>query len=141
MVDAQAVIPNDALSLLAIMLPSFRTSHEGEQHADDLSQNPSELETLRNVSLRCTALDRALLLTSDGSGFLQVVGQVGDTTHELVMIAGSRGAFCNEVRDSAAGWEQGIGHPRITAINNNGCTQIRIRTIILVIRNNGPLKS
>jgi hypothetical protein len=45
-VDAQAVIPNDALNLLAIMLPSFRVSYAGEQHADDLSQNFSELSAL-----------------------------------------------------------------------------------------------
>jgi hypothetical protein len=45
-VDVQAVIRNDALNSLAIMLPSFRASHEGEQHADDLSQNPSELRAL-----------------------------------------------------------------------------------------------
>ena len=45
-VDVQAVIRNDALNSLAIMLPSFRASYEGEQHADDLSQNPSELRAL-----------------------------------------------------------------------------------------------
>ena len=45
-VDRQAVIHNDALNSLAIMLPSFRASPEGEQHADDLSQNPSEPRAL-----------------------------------------------------------------------------------------------
>jgi hypothetical protein len=45
-VDAQAIIRNSALNLLAIMLPSFRASHAGEQHADDLSQNSSELSIL-----------------------------------------------------------------------------------------------
>src|SRR5262249_56341152 len=56
-VDAQAVILNHALNLLAIMLPSFRASHEGAQHADDLSQNSSQLSTLpgctRRASPRC----------------------------------------------------------------------------------------
>jgi hypothetical protein len=46
MVDVQAVIRHDALKSLAIMLPSFRASHEGEQHADNLSQNLSELRAL-----------------------------------------------------------------------------------------------
>lgn len=75
---------------------------------------------LGNISLRCTPLDRALLLTSDDSGILQVIGHVRHTTHELAMIAGALSAFCNEVRDCTATREHGIGDPRITAINNNG---------------------
>ena len=94
----------------------------------------SELETLGNVSLCGTALDRALLLTSDGAGFLQVIGHVGDTTHELAMVAGALGACRNEVRDRAATGEQGIGDPRIAAINDNGGAQIGIGALILIIR-------
>jgi len=44
------------------------------------------------VRLRGAALDRALLLASDGPRFFQVIGQVGDTTHELAMVAGALGA-------------------------------------------------
>ena len=87
--------------------------------------------TLGNISLCGTALDRTLLLTSNGAGLLQVIGHVGNTTHELAMIAGALGACRNQIRDGAAIGEQGIGNPRITAINNNGGTQIRIGTIIL----------
>ena len=46
-IDMQAVISNNALNLLAIMLPSFRASSGGEQHADDLPQNPADLSLLR----------------------------------------------------------------------------------------------
>src|SRR5207249_1420861 len=77
----------------------------------------SELETLGNVSLRGTALDCTLLPGSDGSCFLQLIDHVGDTTHELAMIAGTLGACRNKVRDRAATWEQGIEDPRIAAIN------------------------
>ena len=40
--DPQAVMQNNALNLLAIMLPSFRASREGEQHANHLSQRPAD---------------------------------------------------------------------------------------------------
>lgn len=75
------------------------SDNTGKIYSDPIG---SELETLGNVSLRGTALDRALPLASDGSGFLQVIGQVGDTTHELPMVASALGAFRNEVRDRAA---------------------------------------
>ena len=67
------------------------------------NQNPGALDqTLRNVSPGGTAYDRALLLTLDGAGFLQVIGQVGDTTNELTFSAGTLGACRNAVRDRAA---------------------------------------
>ncbi len=89
--------------------------------------------------MRCTALDCALPPTREGPGFLQVIGYVGDTTNELAMIPGAPGAFCNEVRDCAAALEQGIGDPRIAAINNKGGTQIRIGTIIRIVRHAVPI--
>ena len=96
-------------------------------------------ETLREMRLRCTALDRALLLASDDSGFLQVIGQAGDTTHELTMVAGARGTFCNEVSDGAAGCEHGIGHASITAINDDGGAYIGIGALILIVRHAIPV--
>jgi hypothetical protein len=65
----------------------------------------SELVTLGNIGLCGTALDRAFLLTSNGAGFLQVIGHVGDTTRELAMVAGAFGAFHNKIRDGAAAGE------------------------------------
>ena len=62
----------------------------------------SKRETSANVSLRGTALDRALLLTSDGSSFLQVVGHVGDTLHKVAVITGVIGACRNQISDGAA---------------------------------------
>ena len=62
---------------------------------------------LGNVSLPGTALDRVLLLTRDGSGLLQVVGHVGDTTDVLAMVAGALCAVRNEVSDGA----QPLGNP------------------------------
>ena len=89
---------------------------------------------LRNVSLCGTSLDRALLLTGNGAGFLQVIGHVGDTTHEVAM-AGTLGACHDKIRDSAAFGQPGIGDPRIAAIDDNTGAQIGIGTIIVVIRN------
>jgi hypothetical protein len=59
---------------------------------------------------------------------------MGDTAHELAMIAGALGACCNEVRDRAAAGEHGIGDPRIAAINDNGGTQMRIETVVFIVR-------
>ena len=95
----------------------------------------SELVRLGNVRLCGTALDRTFLLTSNGAGFLQVIGHVGDTTHELAMATGTLGACRNKIRNGAAAGEQGIGDPSIAAIDNNGGAQIGIGAIILVIRN------
>jgi len=89
---------------------------------------------LGNVCPPGTALDRVLLLTRDGSGFLQVIGHVGHTTHELAMIAGTVGACRNEVRDRVATGEQGVWHPRIAAINNSGGAQIGIGAFIWIVR-------
>jgi hypothetical protein len=75
-----------------------------------------------------------MLLTRDGSGFLQVVGHVGDTTHELAMISGVLGACRNEVRDCAAAGEHRIGHRRIAPVNDNGGAQIGIGALILIVR-------
>ena len=80
----------------------------------------SQPETLWNVGLRRTALDRALLLTSDGPDFLQLIGQVGDTTHELAVIPGALGACHNQVRDRAPAGEHGIEYAGIAAINDDG---------------------
>ena len=44
---------------------------------------PHKPGCLGNISLRGTPLQRALLLACDNSIFLQVICQVGDTTHEL----------------------------------------------------------
>jgi len=57
-----------------------------------------QLVMLGNVRLFSTALDRILLLTRDDTGFLQVIGHVGDTTHELAVVASALGA-CRR-----AGW-------------------------------------
>ena len=46
MFDPQAVMQNNALNLLAIMLPSFRALREGEQHAHHVSQQPSDTGAL-----------------------------------------------------------------------------------------------
>jgi hypothetical protein len=93
----------------------------------------SELETLGNISLCDTALDRALLLTSDGSGLLQVISHAGDTTYELAMIAGAFGACRNEVRDCAATWEYCVGHSGITAINDGRRADNRIGAVVVCV--------
>src|SRR5207247_7876534 len=57
----------------------------------------------------------------------------------LAMIASALGTFCNEVRDCAAAWEQGIGNPSIAASNDNSSTQIGIGALILIIRHTIPI--
>jgi hypothetical protein len=49
------------------------------------------------------------------------------------MIAGILGAFCNAVRDGAAGWEHGIVNPRIAAINDHRGSHIGIEAVVLII--------
>src|SRR5262245_32913463 len=96
---------------------------------------------LGDISLRCTPLDCALLLASDGSGFLQIICHVRDAARELAVIGRAVSTGCNKVRDRAAVLERGIGDPRITGINDNGGPEVRIRTLIysyLAQDANGP---
>jgi hypothetical protein len=89
---------------------------------------------LGNISLCGTALDRALLLTSNASGFLQVIGQVGDTTHELAMLASAFGACRNKISDRASAREHGVGDLAIAAVDDHRGTQSGIGALILIVR-------
>ena len=70
---------------------------------------PATLESSGNYGLRCTRLERALLLARDDSVFLQIISYVSDTTHELPVISCSFSAVCNEVRDRETARHLGIG--------------------------------
>ena len=93
----------------------------------------SESETSGNIGLRGTGLDRTLLPTSDYFGFFQLIGQVGNTTHELTMITGTLGACRNEVRERTAAKEHGIRNARIATINYDSGAHIGVETLIVFV--------
>ena len=52
-------------------------------------------------------LDRALLLTSNGTALFEIVGLVGHATDKCAVIAGTLSTGRDEVSDRAATWEYG----------------------------------
>jgi hypothetical protein len=86
-----------------------------------------------NVGLGGAAHDRALLSTGDDASFLQIIGEMTDTTYVLPMVADTLRTFTDQVGDRAPIDPKGILDPAVATVDDHGGAEIGSRASIVIV--------